>query len=432
MANLAYRIRQTPEKMILVELSGFVNASTSRFFEEILDKLVDKGENRVLLDMYKVNYMNSTGIGILFNYSETFRERGGGMVVIRVPQEVGVTMQLLGLTDVVPCMKSREDGVKYLQGLGKPKPPEEKETVSAKAGDKKPPHKRSPVYFFRTRDFKPVPETASVVLLVPKETLFTDIVKMRLHGAKGKVHIVHTASEALDLIDKIRPEVLMLEDRVTDAEEFLQKVKVEKGRSLMSVIKIYPTGTKTDSLRNFRIWENDYLVEPFEMMELFALAEAELRRIPKDRKNYLQQVHFRFRTDLPNMTRAFDLMTGLIAKVGLPPEQATALAAAYREGVDNAYRHGHARSEDKVVDTVFLLEPSQVSITIEDEGKGFDYKPHLARAKSLSPGEQAKLKRDAGQRGGLGIMLMARSTDSLEYLGKGNVARLVKKLTGYV
>ncbi|MHC4779133.1 MAG: anti-sigma factor antagonist, partial [Planctomycetota bacterium] len=315
MANLAYRIRRSGDDIIVLELSGFVNASTARFFEEILDGLIDKGAIKIVLDFYHVNYMNSTGIGILFNYSESFREKGGGLVVVRVPQEVGVTMQLLGITDVVPCLKSRDEGIKALKTPRHPAPPSEAETVSKKP-DATPTHKRSPVYFYKTRDFKPVPDSSSVLLVVPKVNVFTDILRMRLQKPRGTFHVVHSPEEALEKMESLNPDVLILEDRVTDSEEFLKTVKVDRGKGLVSVIKLYPNGTLIDSFRNFKIWENDYLIEPFEMMELFALAEAELRRIPKDRANFLQQVHFRFRTDTPNMNMAFDLVSNLIGRVG--------------------------------------------------------------------------------------------------------------------
>jgi len=46
----------------------------------------------------------------------------------------------------------------------------------------------------------------------------------------------------------------------------------------------------------------------------------------------------------------------------------------------------------------------------------------------LSPGEQARIRKEEGGKGGLGMTLIARCTDTLEYLGNGNVVRLVKKL----
>ena len=42
----------------------------------------------------------------------------------------------------------------------------------------------------------------------------------------------------------------------------------------------------------FRVWENDYLTDPFELMHLFVLTESELKRVPRDRHMVSQQVHF--------------------------------------------------------------------------------------------------------------------------------------------
>jgi anti-anti-sigma factor len=431
MAKLAYRIRGSVDKIVMVELSGFINAATIVFFEEILDKLLAKQARKVILDFYHVNYVNSTGIGTLFNYYQSFLEKGIGFVLIRIPQEVGITMHLLGLTDMVPCLKSREDANRYFEEADrKKKSLAGAETVpSAKSpADAIEPKKRSRVYFFKTKDFKPTPESSTVLMVVPQKDVFTDIMEKRLHSPGGRFHIIHSASEALEKFDEINPDLLILEDRITDSEEFLSKVKIEKGRSLVSLVKLYPHGTNIEELKNFKIWENDYLIEPFEMMELFALAEAELRRVPKDRRLYVQQVHFQFRSRLAMINRAQELAANLIRKTNLSAEEGTAFSAAFREAVDNANRHGHRSNEDRHIDVVFLLEPSRISITVEDEGEGFNWGYYLDQVKNLSPDKQAQLRREAGQRGGLGIMLMKKCTDVLEYVGKGNVVRLIKNL----
>ena len=252
MAKLAYRIRGSVDKVVMVELSGFINAATISFFEEILDKLIKKGARRVILDFYHVNYINSTGIGTMFNYYQSFQEKGATLVVIRIPQEVGVTMHLLGLTDMVPCLKGREDALKYFEEEERKK--KEKvtaETVSASAEPPAvPPEKRSRVYFFKTKDFKPTPETSNVMMVVPRKDAFTDIMEKRLQSPGGKFFILHSASEALERFDEISPDLLILEDRITDSEEFLSKIKIERGQSLVSVVKLYPNGTDVEKLKN--------------------------------------------------------------------------------------------------------------------------------------------------------------------------------------
>ena len=126
--------------------------------------------------------------------------------------------------------------------------------------------------------------------------------------------------------------------------------------------------------------------------------------------------------------RAQELAANLIRKTNLSAEEGTAFSAAFREAVDNANRHGHRSNEDRHIDVVFLLEPNRISITVEDEGEGFNWGYYLDQVKNLSPDKQAQLRREAGQRGGLGIMLMKKCTDVLEYVGKGNVVRLIKNL----
>ncbi len=433
MAKLAYRIRGSVDKVVMVEMSGFINAATIGFFEEILNKLMAKGAKRIILDFYHVNYINSTGIGTLFNYYQSFQEKGVGFVIIRIPQEVGVTMHLLGLTDIVPCLKNKDDAIKFLDEEDrKRKIMSSAETVAKKEAapaPKEEPRKRSRVYFFKTRDFKPTPEKSTVLMIVPKQDVFTDIMQKRLHTPGGQFYVVHSASEALEKFDAINPDLLILEDKITDSEEFLAKIKIDKGSSLVSVVKLYPNGTDIENLKNFKIWENDYLVEPFEMMELFALAEAELRRVPKDRRQYLQQVHFQFRSRPGMVNRAQELALSLIRKTPLNPEESTALSAAFREAVDNAHRHGHKGNENNYIDCVFLMEHDKVSITVEDGGEGFNFAYYLDQVKNLTPEKQAQLRREAGQRGGLGIMLMKKCTDQLEYLGKGNVVRLIKNVS---
>lgn len=439
MARLAYRVRGRTEDVVTVELSGFINASTIAHFEEILRGLIAKGARRIVLDFYNVNYINSTGIGAILGSQEEVGGAGGTMVVVRVPNEVGLTMHLLGLTKVVPFLKSKADALAYFRGDTEVKstygelpplpagaPADSQAPTEAPA----PGRKKKKIFFLKTDDFRPRPDGSTVLMVVPKESEFTDVLKLRLATPKGKIGVALNVPDALAMLDDMKPDLLVLEHTVPQAEELLNRVKTDKDRSLCSVLKLYPNGTEIDELREFKIWENDYLVEPFEVAELFALADAELRRVPKDRRVYLQQVHFQLRGRPDNVTRAQELCDALVRASGLGLEESTAMTAAFREALDNALRHGNGGDAAKTLDVVFLLDRDQVTITVEDEGAGFDYEPFLARAREADAQGAAGQRRAQGKAGGLGIMLMAKCTDRLEFLGNGNVVRLVRALPG--
>ena len=130
--------------------------------------------------------------------------------------------------------------------------------------------------------------------LSPSTTRFTQVIGHRIGKLQGDYHLLDNAVEALARFDEIGPDLVVLDERCDPAGDFVNKVKAQKKRSLTSVIKIYPDKEALSKEPEFKIWENDYLVDPFEMQEFFALTEAELLRVPKDRKVFSQQVRFDF------------------------------------------------------------------------------------------------------------------------------------------
>jgi serine/threonine-protein kinase RsbW len=223
--------------------------------------------------------------------------------------------------------------------------------------------------------------------------------------------------------------VVVVDDRVDPKGIFLARVKLEKGKGLTSIIKLYPQGSNVKRRSGFRIWENDYLVDPFELMELFSLAETELRRVPEDRQHFMQEVRWAFRSTPDRVEKAGELAFKLLSQSGLDVNSLDSLYAAFKEAVDNAVKHGNGHSGEKQVEVIYLLERDRVRIQVTDEGKGFDYEFYLAWSLTASALQEAKRKIvKEGRKGGLGILLMRRCTDKLEYRGVGNVVCLEKKI----
>ena len=204
---------------------------------------------------------------------------------------------------------------------------------------------------------------------------------------------------------------------------------MQKDRSLTSIIKLYPKRARVESSFDFKIWENDYLVEPFEVLELFTLTEAELLRVPRDKKVFQQQVRFAFRSDPENLEKACKLCDRVIHESLLNQEDATAFYAAVKEGLDNAIVHGNHSERDRKIDVNLLVDKKKVTVIIEDQGEGFDSEYYLSRIDDQEAFEKAKKRiLEEGHRGGLGILLMSKCSDRIEYSGSGNVLRLEKNL----
>lgn len=409
-------------KCTVLHVNGFVDAPNYEAFTGAIQKAVKGGDKYLIVDMASVAYINSTGISALIKWQGTLAEAGGALVLAHVPRTVAVSLDLLGLTTVVPLavdvdkakelLRAVEDGSLPPGGL-------------ARAAEIKETARKIPVW-----PQKPLAGgKTSVLVLVPKEGHFTEVVRIRLAKAKASFHLFHSAEEALKQYQKVAPTVVIVDDRMDPKGVFLARIKLDKGKSLTSVIKLYPKGSDIHRQSAFRIWENDYLTDPFELLELFSLAETELRRVPEDRGHALQEVRFAFRFNQNRVEKAHDLTFKLLSQSGLSVEALDLLFKAFKEALDNAIRHGNKYSPDKQVEVIYLLEKDRVRIQIADEGEGFDYEFYLGWSLMSHALHDAKRKIvKEGKKGGLGILLMRRCTDKIEYRGTGNIVCLEKKI----
>ncbi|MFW6161909.1 MAG: ATP-binding protein [Planctomycetota bacterium] len=405
-----------------VVLDGFLDSSTVLSFESTLEVLHGEERGDVVLDLSKLLYANSSAIGTILNYRNLLLEEGRELVLASVNPQVRATFDLLGLSEVVPCLPDAHAVEDYLSsapaGQRDPQPFLPGEAQAASEGAV-------------VREEAPLesvePSECHVVMIVPEENRFTDIMRMRLATPHGIFRIVSDCTEALHAFDELSPDLVVLEDPLAGSDDFVWKIKTERGKSITPIIKLYWTGTNLDERKEFKIWEDDFLVEPFELMELFVLSERELRRIPQDRKALLHQTHFEFRTREANLRRANELAATFFQKAGLGGQAAAQLATGFAEALENAARHAHGYDPGKCIDVVFLLDREKLAITVTDEGPGFDWQPHVQRAAEASL-DPERLRQSRGKLGGLGIALMSRCCDELHYLDGGNAVRLIKRL----
>lgn len=406
----------------VLHLKGFVDAPNYEQFIGALEKASGEDQKFLIVECSGVSYINSTGISALVKCQGKMSQRGGALLLAHVPRPVAASLNLLGLTTVVPLVKDVKKARDVIAAVAEGKlPPGGLQAAS----EIKETGRRIPVW-----PQKPiVAESAAVMIVVPEEGHFTDVVRMRLERSRARFHLFHTLEEAIKQFRSVAPEVVIVDDRVDPKGVLIARARLEKGRGLTSIIKIYPQGANVRRRSGFRIWENDYLVDPFEVMELFSLAETELRRVPQDRKHYLQEVRYAFRSTQDRVEKASELAFKLLSQSGLDVNSLDSLFAAFKEAVDNAVRHGNKFSPEKQVEVIYLLERDRVRIQVIDEGEGFDYEFYLGWTLTAHALEDAKRKivKD-GQKGGLGILLMRRCTDKLEYRGVGNVVCLEKKI----
>jgi anti-anti-sigma factor len=93
------------------ELSGAIDASTVHIFQNQLEDARKRGVTKLVMDISKIKYVNSTGLGSLVKYADTFKAGGGGVVLLRVPAKVKIVIEMLGLHEFFEMCGSEQEAI---------------------------------------------------------------------------------------------------------------------------------------------------------------------------------------------------------------------------------------------------------------------------------------------------------------------------------
>jgi len=267
---------------------------------------------------------------------------------------------------------------------------------------------------------------SKILLIVPIKDMFMDIIAQRLGGPGKQVDVAEGLQRAVQMLDEMKPDLVIIDGNLPDMEQAIREVKLNRTRGIMAVIAIYPEGSDPANVKGVHVCEDEAILEPYDMDDLVKLADTELSRIAEERMFFEQEVHFQFQTAEEWIEQANDLMGQLVGQAEIEEEKTAALSVAFREAVDNAARHGNKSQENRLIDTIYLLDKQKATVTVEDEGDGFDTELYLTRGIQGNAVAAARERNQAGRVGGLGIMLMLKCLDDLEYNYVGNLIKLTK------
>ena len=95
-----HSLQRDPTTWVLA-VEGAVDHSTVPQLQEEFDALLEKGLNRLVVDLERVAFIASAGFGCLLNVREAVRERGGDLVFSGTNTRVREIFDLLGMTSLL-------------------------------------------------------------------------------------------------------------------------------------------------------------------------------------------------------------------------------------------------------------------------------------------------------------------------------------------
>ena len=89
--------------MIIEPKGKIMGGPESTALHDLLHDLIDQGKKNVVIDLGKVDWMNSTGLGLLISGLTTLRKSGGELKLANVTDKI---QSLLTITKLVTIFKS--------------------------------------------------------------------------------------------------------------------------------------------------------------------------------------------------------------------------------------------------------------------------------------------------------------------------------------
>ncbi len=97
--NFQATVRQSGG-ITLIALQGRISLTEGDALRQTLHDLVKKGQKKIVLDLQKVSYLDSSGIGQLVNGYNAIKKRGGQIKTIRLTPRVKEIIRVTNLSAV--------------------------------------------------------------------------------------------------------------------------------------------------------------------------------------------------------------------------------------------------------------------------------------------------------------------------------------------
>lgn len=109
--NLEIRVDET-NGIVTVFLVGEIDAYTVSELQEIMDAIVEEKKPNIIVDLEKVNYIDSTGVGMFIGTLKSVKEYDGKLQLLNMQDRVYRLFQITGLTEVMDVKAAIRGGSK--------------------------------------------------------------------------------------------------------------------------------------------------------------------------------------------------------------------------------------------------------------------------------------------------------------------------------
>ncbi|MHC1568136.1 MAG: STAS domain-containing protein [Candidatus Syntropharchaeia archaeon] len=105
------------EGYVIVKPKGELDLSNAfNFKKQLLDDFLNKGKNKLIIDLSDVHYMDSSALGAMISLHKSCRLNGGMLILIKMDKSLKRLFKLTQLDSIIPIYESLDELLKDMEG----------------------------------------------------------------------------------------------------------------------------------------------------------------------------------------------------------------------------------------------------------------------------------------------------------------------------
>jgi two-component system, OmpR family, response regulator len=269
------------------------------------------------------------------------------------------------------------------------------------------------------------------VLIVDDERDTNDILASFVRSRGFEPIQLYAGSQVKAAVAEHKPALILLDIMLPEADGFAlcDSLKRDRETNLIPIVMVTALEEAHHRAAGVRVGANGYLAKPFTPAQLFDAMDKALAWHEEHLKRGTHgEINFDIRSELTYLQQANDLLADLFAHTSLTDRQIKDLKQAVMEMGGNAIEWGHRKNAELVLRITYRIDPTCITLIIQDQGPGFNPGDVPHAASDEDPIGHIDLRNELGIReGGFGIMLAKGLVDDFWYNKQGNEVTLIKR-----
>lgn len=93
----------------MIAVSGELDLASSPALQEEIDRVASSDSKMLIIDLRKLDFMDSTGLSVLVRAHQRAEEQGRQLAMVKGPQQVQRLLSLTGVADRLTLVDAPED-----------------------------------------------------------------------------------------------------------------------------------------------------------------------------------------------------------------------------------------------------------------------------------------------------------------------------------